>query len=85
MKKKLVCVCCLIAITMGIVVSLVKSSPLNRVFNANVDALVQGDGPSCTATAFCGDYGTISCTGFRLCLTGHEYVECDGVKSYCAI
>lgn len=52
----------------------------------NVLALSEGS-YSCSASANCYNGskldGTVSCSGTNQCISGVEYVECDGKKSYC--
>ncbi|MDR0575439.1 MAG: NVEALA domain-containing protein [Tannerella sp.] len=70
-------------------VNLGKSDELSDVFLANVEALAQESGSrySCSASANCyyGSQveGSVSCTGTTTCVSGFEYVRCDGKTSKC--
>lgn len=62
---------------------------LSEVALANIEALANPEesGYSCSATANCyfggRVEGSVSCSGTVSCISGYEYVICDGRTSYC--
>jgi len=55
---------------------------------ANVEALASEGTTTCSASSKCFigsvEYGSISCTGKTSCISGFEWVNCDGSMSTCA-
>lgn len=53
----------------------------------NIEALVQNEEYRCSAKAYCIHYSTVygevSCSGNNKCVSGYNYVECDGNRSDC--
>ena len=53
----------------------------------NIEALVQNEDYSCSEKAYCIHYSTVygevSCHGQNECISGRNYVECDGNRSEC--
>ena len=53
----------------------------------NIEALVQNEEDRCSAKAYCIHYSTVygevSCHGQNECISGYNYVECDGNRSEC--
>ncbi len=66
-----------------------KQDAASMLALANVEALAQSEGTTtCSASSKCFangvEYGSISCTGKTSCISGYEWVSCDGNKSTCA-
>ncbi|MDR1737741.1 MAG: NVEALA domain-containing protein [Candidatus Symbiothrix sp.] len=91
--KKIICGIAVLAVaviaTVNVAISNKNVSRLTDRQLANVEALAQNEQStySCSASANCFYHGvvigSVSCTGTSICLSGFQFVICDGITSEC--